>query len=176
MMDAKHEKLMPYVKWGLYYLILLVLYALQTNPRLFTIYGVKPVLLVAMVACVCVFEDVLPSGVFAMVAGLLWDISSDKLLGFNAIIFLMCGIMISLLCIYYLHAKLINTIVFCGIIMAIQSLLNYVFYFAIWQYENSQLMLIRIIIPTAIYTLIPVIPLFFLVRKISYRFNRTIEI
>ncbi len=165
------EKIKPYVKWTTYYLILIVLYALQTTPRLFEIYAVKPILIAPFVICICMFEGVMPSAIFAMFGGLLWDLSSDKVLGFNAIIFVVCGVLISLLCIYYLHTKLMNSVGFCAAVLLIQGLLEYFFYYAIWGYQDSYVVLISNTMPCIVYTTAIGIPIFFLVRFISNKYN-----
>lgn len=165
------EKVRPYLKWACYYILLLLLYALQTTPHLFEVFSVKPVLIVPLIVGVCMFESVMPAGAFAIIGGFLWDISSDKLMGFNAIIFVACGMFISLLCIYYLHTKIMNYLGFCLAVMLIQGALNYLFYFAIWDYSNTYLIFLYNILPTIAYTLIAAIPIFFIVRKISDKFN-----
>ena len=164
-------KLRPYLKWSCYYLLLLFLNAIQTTPHLFEIFSIKPVLIVPLVVCVCMFESVMPSAVFSMIAGLVWDVSSDKILGFNGIILIVCGVFISLLCIYYFHTKVMNSIAFCAIVMIFQGLLNYLFYFAIWQYSGSYVVLISDILPTALYTVITTVPIFFAIKFISYKSN-----
>jgi rod shape-determining protein MreD len=170
------EKLRPYIKWGIYYVLLLVLYALQTTPRLFQIFGTRPVYILAFAVSVCMFEEVMPSAVFCMIAGLLWDVSSDKLLGFNAIILVACGMMISLLCIYYLHAKLANALLFCALVAWIQGLLDYILYYAAWNQSHSYIILLYNILPTALYTVVAMIPIFYLTRWISYKFNNVIQV
>lgn len=170
------EKLRPYLKWAIYYSLLLVFYVLQTTPHLFEIFSIKPVFIVPLAICVCMFEDVMPSAVFCIISGLLWDISSDKLLGFNAIILLTFGVLISLLCIYYLHTKLFNSLGFCAVVMAVQGGINYLFYFAIWDYSNSYLILLSNILPTIAYTLAVSIPIFYLIRKISNRMNLVVRL
>ncbi|MFZ2539986.1 MAG: rod shape-determining protein MreD, partial [Oscillospiraceae bacterium] len=125
-MLIKNQKLLPIIKWAIYSLLLLLLYTLQTTPHLFKLFGVKPVLILPLVVCISMYESVMSSAIFAMIAGLLWDISSDKLFGFNAIILLCCSVLISLVCIYYLRTKLINSIGFCLIAALLQGFLDFV--------------------------------------------------
>lgn len=169
----KREKLMPIFKWAIYALLLLLFYVLQTTPGLFQIFGAKPVLVLALAVCVSMYEGVMASAMFSMAAGLLWDISSDKLFGFNGLIFLCCGLMISLLCIYYLRTKLWNSLLFCGVTLAVQGLLDYVFYYAMWNLENTHLILLRTILPNAAYTLVVTPLVFLLIRLIENRFTQT---
>lgn len=165
------ENFRPVVKWFLYSLLLLLCYILQTIPGLFEIFGIKPVLIAGAAFCVSMYEGPMVSAVYSMTAGLLWDISSDKLFGFNGIIFLIFGLFISLICIYYLHTKLLNSLMFCGAAMISQGFLDYLFYYSVWNYDNVSIMLVRHILPTIAYTL-AVIPVFyFLVRRIAEKCN-----
>lgn len=167
----KLERLRPAMKWGLYSGLLLLLYALQTTPGLFSIFGTKPVLVLGLAVAVSMYEGVLPSAFFCMTTGFLWDISSDKVFGFNAVILLVCGLFISLLCIYYLHTRLLNALLFCAVTLCLQGLLDYVFDYALWNLEGAWIVLVHNILPTAAYTL-AVMPLFyFLVRTIERRFS-----
>lgn len=165
------EKLKPYIKWTIYYILLIVFYSLQTTPNLFEIYNTKPVLIVPLVVCVCMYENVLQSGIYAAFGGLLWDISADKVFGFNAIIFTICGVLISLLCIYYLHTKLVNTIAIIGCFMIVQGFFDYIFYYAIWGYSGAYRIVLFGILPSILYTAVFTIPIYFLLRVISTKFN-----
>ncbi len=168
----RREKIVPILKWSLYFLILLIVYSWQTTPRLFQILGIKPILIVPLIVAISMYEKVIESASIGMVAGFLWDISSDKLFGFNAIILFLISITISLICIYYLQTKLFNFVLFCTLALFIQGGLDYFFYYRIWQYENSQLVFTYSILPTIIYTII-ISPIFFLlVRDITNFFIR----
>ena len=167
----KKEKMMPALKWVLYSLLLLSCYVLQTTPGLFEIFGKKPVLAAALAVCVSMYEGVLSSAFFSMMAGLLWDISSNRLFGFNGLILLCCGVLISLLCIYYLHTRWLNSLLFCTLAMLVQGLLDYLFYYAIWGYPGVSLILVQNILPTLLYTAAVTPLLFLLVRRIHRKLS-----
>ena len=169
----KNEKFIPFIKWTIYYLLLLLFYTLQTTPYLFQIFGIKPVLILPLVVCISMYEGVMPSSVFSMIAGLLWDISSDKLFGFNAVILLCCSSLISLSFIYYLRTKLVNCIAFCCITTVLQGLIDFLFYYAIWDYPNVSIIFVNRILPTMIYTIILTPLFYYLIRMISLKFNQT---
>lgn len=164
--------MMPILKWVSYYLILFIVYSWQTTPNLFEIFNIKPVLIVPLVVAISMYEKVMESACIGMLAGFLWDISSDKLFGFNAIILIVITAFISLICIYYLQTKLINFVAFCVLALFIQGGLDYFFYYKIWGYENSEIIFNNRILPTIIYTTI-ISPIFFyLIKKISMWFNK----
>lgn len=163
----RREKVVPIIKWVVYYLILLIMYSWQTTPNLFEFFGIKPVLILPLIVAISMYEKVMESAAIGMFAGFLWDISSDKLFGFNAIILFLIATTVSLICIYYLQTKLFNFVIFCILALAIQGGLDYFFYYKIWQYENSQIIFTNNIFPTIIYTII-ISPIFFIIiRKIS---------
>lgn len=166
------EKIAPIQKWVSYYLILLIVYSWQTTPNLFEFFERKPVLIVPLVVAISMHEKVIESAILGMFAGFLWDISSDKLFGFNAIIIITLATTFSLICIYYLQTKLFNFIGFTAIAMLVQGGLDYFFYYKIWNYENSNLIFTNHILPTAIYTVV-ISPIFFyFIRKLSHFFKR----
>ena len=111
-----------------------------------------------------------------MTAGLLWDISSDKLFGFNGVILLFYGLIVALLCIYYLHTKVLNALVFCVGLLLIQGVLDYGFYYAIWNLDSSWIILVQHILPTAAYTVLVTPLLFYLVRFVERKLNENARI
>ena len=170
----KREKWQPLLKWGILSVLLLLFYAFQTTPGLFQLGWIKPILIVALVVCVSMYEGAMASALYAMAAGLLWDISSDKLFGFNGLILMLCGMFISLLCIYYLHTKLVNSLLFCTVTVLVQGLLDYFFYYAVWNPDGAVIALVRNILPTAAYT-VAVTPLVFLLVRLIERHMSPVE-
>lgn len=165
------EKRRPIIKWGIYYLLLLILFVMQTTPKFLEFFSFKPIFILPICICVCMFEDVLPSAIFCIITGLLWDLSANKLFGFNAIILMACGIFISLLCIYYLHTKLTNSILFAAVVLIVQGLLDYLFYYLIWNYNSTHLILLKHILPNAVFTIIIGVPIYYIILNVSKRFN-----
>lgn len=172
-MKPKRRRFVPFFKWGSYSLILFLFYILQTMPGLFELWGVKPVLIMSLAVCISMFEDVLPSAVFGMAAGLLWDISSDKLFGFNGLIFLVISAAVSLLCIYYLRSKLLNSLMFIGAAALCQGFIDYAFYYVLWGYSGVSKILYLHILPTALYTAAVTPLVFLLVRFVASKFTDT---
>lgn len=167
--------MLPIIKWAIYYLLLLIGYTLQTIPGLFSVMGIRPIIVLPLVICVAMFEEVMPSVIYAVIGGLLWDISSDKLFGFNAIILLACAMLVSLICIYYLRTKLVNSIIFVTITVLLQSFLNYTFYYALWGEANKAGVLIGIILPMALYTVIISPIVYWIVKSVAVRFHAVVR-
>lgn len=176
MQKIKAEQLRSLGKWAIYILLLVLCCALQTMPGFMELFGIKPVLLLPLAVCFSMYEGVMPSAFYSMAAGLLWDITSGKLFGFNGLIFLCAGTMISLLCIYYLRTRIWNAIAFSSALLLVQGSLNYLFYYAIWGHADSGMMYWGKILPTGIYTVLITPLAFLLVRLIENKLNRTVRI
>ena len=58
-------------KYALYVLLMVILYVLQTDPNLFAIAGVKPVLVLPFAVCIAMFDSQLAGGLFGLLAGIL---------------------------------------------------------------------------------------------------------
>ena len=83
----KRAKIMV-VKYVTYSLLMLVLYVLQSTPQLFSIAGIKPVLVFPFAVAVAMFDKQLAGGLFGLFAGILCDTSSNVLFGFQSILYL----------------------------------------------------------------------------------------
>lgn len=167
----KKEKWFPIVKWGIYYAILFLLYILQTTPNLFSVFGVKPLLVFLPVIPVCMFEKLIPSAVYGMVAGFFLDLSQNTLFGFNALVLLVFSAAISLVCVYYLHPKFINALWFSAVTILLQEFLYYLFCYSIWGFANRHIILLRHILPSVLYTVILVPLSFVIIKKLNTAFT-----
>ena len=84
-------------KYALYVLLMVILYVLQTDPNLFAIAGVKPVLVLPFAVCIAMFDSQLAGGLFGLLAGILCDTSSNVLFGFQSILYLLICTAVGLL-------------------------------------------------------------------------------
>lgn len=156
------------IKWTLYALILFLAFILQTTPGFLELFGVKPVLILPVILSIAMFEGEWAGGVYGVVGGLFWDTAADRLLGFNAILMLIACVITGLLVMYLIRAKIWNSLLIVLSAALLQGLIDYFFYYLIWDYDFSYLILLKRVLPTAVYTTV-ISPLFFyLIRKISY--------
>lgn len=162
-----NQKRLDQIKWCIYAALLLLLYVLQTTPGVFMIRGVKPMLLLPLAVAVACFESPLASGVFGMFCGLFTDAAADYLLGFNAIIFLVCCVLISLIHTNYLKSRLLDTLIAVLGVLLLQRSLDYFFYYSIWNLDPDGYLFLHLVLPTAGYTLLCCIPLHYLVKLIE---------
>lgn len=163
------------IKWLCYALLLLVFYILQTTPMLFQILGIKPVLVVPFAVCLSLFESERAAAVYGVFGGMLWDIAANKLFGFRAILLMCCCIAVALLVMYLMRNHLWNAILLVSAVMLVIQILDYLFFYLIWGYEHSWIILLKYTLPTMVYTAVVTIPIYYLMRSVAKRFNQTVR-
>lgn len=169
------KKLRLILKWSTYVILFLLLYVLQTSVPLFEVFSVKPILLVPAAICLAIQENELAGGILGAFAGLLCDMASGELFGFNAVILLICCVGGSLVVQYLMKPNLFTAMVLGAGTLLIRGMLDYLFFYAMWNYEGSSHILVRYILPTVLYSLL-VLPLFYLLfKKLKRSFDGALE-
>lgn len=165
----KRAKIMV-VKYVTYSLLMLVLYVLQ----LFSIAGIKPVLVFPFAVAVAMFDKQLAGGLFGLFAGILCDTSSNVLFGFQSILYLVICTAVGLLVVYFMQPSVVNSLIFTGCGLGFRLFLEYFFYYVMWGYDNSHLILLGQMLPL-LYTLVVTPLLFLAVRKMHLFFEEKME-
>lgn len=159
----------------IYILILLVLYIIQTDPHLLYIEEIKPLLVLPYAVCVAMMDGELWGGLFGLGAGLLCDTSTQILFGFNSLIYMICCVAVGLLVIYFMQPSLTNSLLFIGVTLSVRLLLEYFFYYVMWNYENSQLILINRMLPVLLYTLAVTPLIYWFVKRMHHHYEEKLE-
>lgn len=134
-----------------------------------------PLLLVPCAVCYAVREEPFNSAFYGCVCGLLLDSAADTLVGFNAIILMWASLFISLLFHYYLRRNILNFLWIHPVVTVVRSLLHYLFFYYIWEYDLSGLVFRKIFIPEMIYTSVSGLVLYWLTGVIKNRFGTITE-
>lgn len=163
------------IKWVLYAVLLYLVFGLQTTVTIHAVFDIRPVLLVAFVTALSMQEREVFALVFGLAAGFMWDFSAGTTPGFNAMILMVCCVVISLATMYYMGNNFLNAMLFCGITMLLQGLMDYFFYYVIWGYESHYLILVRYILPTVLYTVLVTPLFFFLLRWLHNKLESRME-
>lgn len=162
-------------KHVIYTLLLLVLYVIQTVPGFLVIRGVKPIWVVPAAIALAMCEGEFLGGVYGAVAGLLCDMGSFLLFGFNGLLTCLCCIAVGMLVIYLMRCNLINSILFVFLFMVLRGSLEFLFGYGMWGYENVWKIYVYQILPVAVYSTV-ISPLtFFLFRRVYRRFERQLS-
>lgn len=158
------------IKWIIYTAMLIILYVLQTVPGFLSIFGIKPMLLFPLAITIACFEQPFSSGIFGLVCGMFTDAAADYLMGFNAMIFMIACIVISLIHTNYLKSKLLDTLFSGCAALILQKGLDYFFYYRIWNLDPDSYLLLHQFLPSSALSLICLIPLHFLIKLIVTKF------
>lgn len=153
-------------KYVLLYLSLLVAFALQTTfVKEISLFGVSPSLILVFAICFSMVNDIFPSAIFSSVAGLLLDISSGRIIGFNAMLMLY----LSLGIVYIGKEFFRETPRACVMLVAlgtfIYELIFLIFSYTIFGSGHFFYMLYRVVFLEIIYNCVVSIPLYLYVQK-----------
>ena len=121
MTAIERKKFFSFFRYVVYAILFLTLYVLQNTPSLFSVYGVKPILLIPAAVVFAMYEGEFVGGVFGALAGMLCDLGGFFLFGFDAIL---------------LRRNLRNAFMMVFVSMLIRCCLTYFFMYHIWQYED----------------------------------------
>ncbi len=144
-----------YLRWTAYGLLLLLAALLQMTPRLLpAVCGARPLLLVPLVVCIALFTGPMGGAAAGVAAGLLWDVFSERLFGFNALLLLVAGCACGLLVRLLLRNNLWTALLLCAGAGLFQVLCDWFFNYALLAYERPFTVLAISYLPNLLYTLI----------------------
>ncbi|MDD3692810.1 MAG: rod shape-determining protein MreD [Oscillospiraceae bacterium] len=157
-----------YLKWTAYGLVILLTIILQSLPRFLPqLLSAKPLLIIPVVVCIAMFEGPVDGAAAGVCGGILWDLFSDRLLGFNALILLIlccaCGLMSQLL----IRNNLLSTLMMTAATLFVQGILSWFFYDLLLDFENSLTALLYFTLPGIFYTLILTPPIYLAVYAVA---------
>ena len=147
--------------YGIYMLLFYLIYILQSTPGFLEFWGYKPLLLAPCVVSVAMMEQEYIGGLFGALAGALCDIGANTYFGFNALMLLICGVAVGLLCEYLTQRNVRNCVLFTGATIGLVMVVNYFFQLGIYHYENASFYLLKKLAGVGLLTLV-LTPLFFL--------------
>ena len=154
----------------------LIMLLLQSAPHgLPSPWGARPNLLVLYVTCVAVLEGGRTGMIIGTVAGILWGVFSFRLFGLDALILMLIGLAAGLLVEWVMRANWLTALMLSSAAVLIQSLLEWLFCYVIFRRENLAELLYRVYLPNAVYSvlLIPAVYwLVFLVARLLRRRER----
>ena len=164
-----------FFKYFTYAALLILLYVLQTTPRLFEIAETKPNLLIPAAICIAMYEGEFTGGILGALAGLLCDLGSFTIFGFNGILVMAGCVAAGLLTFYLIQLKLINALFLGAGVLLLRGLIEYFFYFQMWGYEGAWRVLVFSTLPIVAYSTLAIVPMFFLVRKLKLFYDSRIR-
>lgn len=154
------------LKWFILFCLLILLYVIQTTPKLFEVNSIKPFIVLPFILCLSGFLDQLTTFSLTLIAGFMLDYNSEMIYGFNAL-FLLLFISISFISFkYFIKFNLFISLIFTSIIFLIYSTINIFYHNSIFNgYYNKNTVLFMVGI--YIYTLLITPFVYLVVYKIN---------
>ncbi len=150
------------VQWVLFFVLIAICYFIETSGS-----ERKPLLLIPVALCIASHTEEISAMLTGMFCGLLLDSACGKLPGFNAMILVISCVLVSLLYRYFLRQKLMNMLILTAGCTFLEGYLNYLLYYALWDYEEVELIWEKILFPSCLMTIISTVIFYFLVKKIA---------
>ena len=146
-------------------LLLFLLFLLQSVPGLLPrLFGVLPIPVIPAVVCVAFFERDSGGEMFGLAAGVLMDVNSMQITGFNALFLMIAGCTCSLLVMRLIRNNLLSA----AALSAAATVVYYILYFLLFELSryNGEAFyyFFRYILPRMAYTALFSIPLYIIVR------------
>lgn len=139
------------IRWVIYAVLAFVCFAFSTQGASGT---PKALVLFPLAFAIAVFEGEVPSAIMGTVAGLLIDISADKLLGFTAFFMCVgCGLA-SAFFRQFLRKNIINYLIIVVALTAAYLYIDYYLFYRIWGYEGIENVLKAVLLPSWFKTLL----------------------
>ena len=160
--EQRRYMLLQALQWTAYSLLIFAAFVISTAGN-----HLKPLLLLSLALCISSHTGEIQATAVGMVCGFLTDIACGKLLGYNAVLFVVCCVGVSLLYTYVLRQKMLNIVILTAIAVLVQGYLDYLFYYAIWGHEDVGLIYTTIILPVSTLTLLSSFCLYYPVKWIA---------
>lgn len=157
------------------YLLLIIFFAvLQSAPRLsLEIWGIRPIFLISLTVCIGMFEKEIIGGYLGLFAGMCWDITSSKVVGFYSVFLLIIGVLCGLLITNFMQNNLTTLTILSAGALSLYGVIDYIGTEFTYGASSAVYSLIHVIIPQFLYSFVFVIPIYlfcrFLLKKIRQK-------
>lgn len=150
------------LRWTIYFLLIFLSFIIMTSGS-----WLKPILLLPVALCISVNNDLMASAYTGAFCGLLTDIACGRLIGFNAVLFTVFCVLVTLVFELYLRKKFINFIVIAAALEFLQCALDYKFFYDIWDYADVELIFRNITLKVWMYTAISTIIIYIIFKIVN---------
>ncbi len=160
--ERRKYMLLQTIQWTAYALLIFAGFIISTAGN-----HLKPLILLSLALCISSHTGEIQATAVGVFCGFLTDIACGKLLGYNAVFFVVCCVGVSLLYNYVLRQKMLNIVILTAIAVLAQGYLDYLFYYAIWGHEDVGLIYTKIMLPVSVLTLLSTFCLYYPVKWIA---------
>lgn len=173
-MEQRLRKLLLF-KNAIYAVLLIICFVLQETPALWSIYAVRPNIVIAFITVLAMYEGEFSAAVYGLFGGLLCDMAAFHLYGVATLFFIFLGCFSGLAIIYLMQQnKRIAFLLTFGCALA-YGLVTYFLIYGLWGYDNAAVLLLVRTLPSALYSAVFSLPLFWIFGKIDKIFTEIIE-
>lgn len=142
-----------YWTWILYGALVLIVALMQMSPRFFPVIAhARPTPLVLIAVCVAMLEGPAVGAIIGTVAGLLWDMYSDRIFGYYGLILFGIGLIVGLLIQWLLRANFLSAMLLCVGGVLVYTLLDWLICYVLFLREEIWTVLVSVYLPNALYT------------------------
>ena len=164
------QKLLRRVIFGL--LVVLCALLQHTKGAFFHIGAIHAWLLVPVVVCIAMHEKRLPASLFGALAGVLWDCASVGADGWYAVWLFVLGFCCSTLVTLWIRNNLRAALLLCGGALAATACFQWVCFVLLPGQPSAVHELFAFSLPSALFTLLFALPLYWLVRGVHQTCTR----
>lgn len=159
------------LRLAILFVLLLLSYVFLTTP--FTYFkAASPDFLMVFVIGVALFENPLIAGIFGFLGGLLKDVASVSILGFNAFVYLVWAVLISVAVALLVRRNFINSLVVCGVSCLALKSFYYFIYNVLFEKGGRIALFYRSVLPSALLSLL-IFPLtYYVLLFINKKFGK----
>lgn len=148
------------------YVSLFIALILQTTlMRELDFFGISPSLILVMVICFSLMNDIIPSAIFAVVAGLLLDIYGGRIIGFNTLLMMYLSLGVVMFGREFFRETPRASSALVAIGTFVYELIYFTFSIAIFGGSHYFYMIVRVILIESVYNAAVAIPIYFYVSK-----------
>lgn len=142
-----------YFRYFAYTIELLVFFMVQETPGLIpALFGARPVLLIPVALSISMFESETAGMSFGLLAGLLIDFGTGGVLGYYGLLLSVVCYGIGLITANLIQTNFLTAMIIAIVITAALSLLHWVFFFVLFNYEHPVYALVAHFLPRFCYT------------------------
>ena len=159
-----------YLRYCGYILCILLAYIIQFTPFMIPIGGVYPTPLFLLVIVIAMHEHDLTASVFGLIAGLLTDVSVYNGHGLHALTYMLAGLACSLLIEILLQNNFLSLLFISTPLLLLHSIVEFLTKSTLT--DGALQLYFRFYLASAFYSLVLVIPIYFVFRLIFRHGNR----
>ncbi len=171
-MDRKQIMMRQIAKYGIFVLMVFILYILQSTPGFLSIFGVKPVFMLPFCITLSMLDETWQAGVVYITGGLMTDLSCGRVPGtFTILLLLVCfGSMIAVK--FFFKPNKQNIITFNFACMVFMLTVDFYFSFMFGDYTGKLVYYMKNVLLVSGYSAVFSLLYYYFIDYINLRFVR----